>query len=62
MRKNIELTCKYNFEKDMLDLNKTITHKYLSLENCYEKTTDSYTEELTNASEIISRLEENDLK
>ena len=59
---SIELICKYNFEKDRLDWNKKISHTYLSLENCYEETTDSYIEELTNANVVISRLEENDLR
>ncbi len=59
---SIELNCKYNFEKDMLDWYKKVSHTYLSFENCHEEITDSYTEELTNANDLISKLEENDLR
>ncbi len=59
---SIELISKYGFEKDKLEWNKKVTHTYLSLENCQEKTADSYTEKLVNADEIISELEENDLR
>lgn len=59
---SIELNCKYNFENAMLDWYKKVSHTYLSFENCYVEVTDSYTEKLTNASEIISRLEETDLR
>ena len=59
---SIELSCKYNFEKDMLDWYKKVSHTYLSFENCFEQITDSYTEELINANDLISKLEENDLR
>ena len=59
---SVELNCKYNFEKDMLDWYKKISHTYLSFKNCFEQTTDSYTEELINADDLISKLEENDLR
>ena len=59
---SIELTCKYNFEKDTLEWFKEVSHTYLSLTNSFEKTTDTYKEEMKNANEIISELEKYDLR
>lgn len=59
---SIELNSEYDFEKDKLNWNRKVTHTYLSLDNCQEETTDSYTEELVNAAETIRKLEEYDLR
>lgn len=59
---SIELNCKYIFETDSLEWNKKVSHTYLSLENCQEETTTSYTEKLINGNDIISKIEENDLR
>lgn len=59
---SIELIRKYNLEKNKFDWYKNVTHTYLSFENCHKETSNSYTEELINANEIISKLEEHDLR
>lgn len=59
---SIELNSEYDFENDKLNWNRKVTHTYLSLDNCQDKITDSYTEELVNAAETIRKLEEYDLR
>lgn len=59
---SIELTCKYNFEKDRLEWKKTISHTYLILEEDKEYTTDSYDEEIDKPDELLEEIQKYDLR
>lgn len=59
---SIELTCKYNFEKDKLEWKKTISHTYLNLEKDKEYATDSYDEEIDKSDELLEEIQKWDLR
>jgi len=59
---SVELNCKYNFDKEILEWTKKVSHTYLSLYDTFEEVTDTYVDKLQNAEEIISKLEEHDLR
>ena len=59
---SIELTCEYNFQIEKLEWKKTITHNYLSLENCHEVSSNNYTSILDNSDQIINDIEKYDLR
>lgn len=59
---SIEVTSDYNFEKGALEWKKTISHTYLSFNNYHEDVTDSYTEELNDANNLIRQIEAYDLR
>lgn len=59
---SIELTCYYNYETEKLEWKKTISHTYLSLENCTKHTTDTYDEKIENPDELIKAIELYDLR
>lgn len=59
---SVELTSDYNFEKDKLEWNVKISHTYLSLENEFEHTTNTYVEKIENLDNLIVEIEKNDLR
>lgn len=59
---SVELICKYDFEKDILNWSKIVSHTYLNFDDGFVETTDSYIEELGSIDEVISKLEKEDLR
>lgn len=58
---SVELKCEYNFEKEKIDWKKTISHTYLSLEDCHNQTSLCYTE-IIEDNNIIKEIEKYDLR
>ena len=59
---SVELICNYNYEEEILEWNKIISHTYLSIDNDSNYTTDTYQEKIENPDKLIKKIEKYDLR